>query len=124
MHKASTKLVKENAMIVVGNLSAKKLVKTKMAKSVLDTSFSAFKTMLKYKCENASVLFEEVNESFTTQICSSCQKISGNSPKGRADLGIRVWKCECGSVNHRDLNSAKNILRLGHQTLEVGITVL
>ena len=124
LHKASTKLVKENAMIVVGNLSAKKLVKTKMAKSVLDTSFSAFKTMLKYKCENAGVLFEEVNESFTTQMCSCCQKISGNSPKGRADLGIRVWKCECGSINQRDLNSAKNILALGHERLAVGISVL
>ena len=62
MHKASTKLVKENALIVVGDLSAKKLVKTKMAKSVLDTGFSALKTMLKYKCENAGVLFVEVNE--------------------------------------------------------------
>ena len=129
LHKASTKLVKENALIVVGNLSAKKLVKTKMAKSVLDTGFSAFKTMLKYKCENAGVLFEEVNESFTTQICSCCQKISGNSPKGRADLGIRVWKCECGSINQRDLNSAKNILLTkqcfsGHERLAVGISVL
>ena len=37
LHKASTLLVKENALIVVGDLSASKLVKTKMAKSVLDT---------------------------------------------------------------------------------------
>ncbi len=35
----------ENALIIVGDLSAKKLVKTKMAKSVLDTGFSALKTM-------------------------------------------------------------------------------
>ena len=81
LHKASTMLVKENALIIVGDLSAKKLVKTKMAKSVLDTGFSAFKTMLKYKCENASVLFEEVNESFTTQMCSCCGEITASSPK-------------------------------------------
>ena len=36
LHKESSKLVKRHAMIVVGNLSAAKLVKTKMAKSVLD----------------------------------------------------------------------------------------
>ena len=36
LHKESSKLVKQHAMIVVGNLSAAKLVKTKMAKSVLD----------------------------------------------------------------------------------------
>ena len=66
LHKASTMLVRENALIVIGDLSAGKLVKTKMAKSVLDTGFSAFKTMLKYKCENAGAIFEEVSERFTT----------------------------------------------------------
>ncbi|WP_180047450.1 MULTISPECIES: zinc ribbon domain-containing protein, partial [unclassified Acinetobacter] len=86
--------------------------------------FSALKTMLKYKCENAGVMFEEVNERFTTQTCSSCGAITASSPKGRADLRIRVWKCECGSVNQRDLNSAKNILALGHKRLAVGITLL
>ena len=121
LHKASTMLVRENALIVVGDLSAKKLVKTKMAKSVLDTGFSAFKTMLKYKCENASVLFEEVNEAYTTQICSSCMKISSNSPKGRVDLRIREWQCECGIIHDRDINSSKVILALGHKRLAVGI---
>ena len=123
LHKASTMLVKKNALIVIGDLSAKKLVKTKMAKSVLDTGFSALKTMLKYKCENAGVLFEEVNERFTTQICSCCGEITTGSPKGRADLRIRVWECECGSINQRDLNSAKNILALGHKRLAVGISL-
>ena len=124
LHKASTLLVKENALIVVGDLSASKLVKTKMAKSVLDTGFSALKTMLKYKCENAGVLFEEVSEKFTTQICSCCGEITSSSPKGRTDLRIRVWECECGSINHRDLNSAKNILALGHERLAVGTRLL
>ena len=124
LHKASTQLVRDNALIIVGDLSAKKLVKTKMAKSVVDTGFSALKTMLKYKCENAGVLFEEVNERFTTQMCSCCGEITANSPKGRADLRIRVWECECGSINHRDLNSAKNILALGHKRLAVGIPLL
>lgn len=91
LHKASTMLIKNNALIVVGDLSAKKLVKTKMAKSVLDTGFSALKTMLKYKCENAGVLFEEVNEAYTAQMCSYCGEITASSPKGRADLRIREW---------------------------------
>ena len=125
LHKASSMLVKENALIVVGDLSAKRLVKTKMAKSVLDTGFSALKTMLKYKCENAGVLFEEVNESFTSQICSCCGEITASSPKGRIDLRIREWQCsnkKCLSLNDRDINAAKNILALGHKRLAVGIT--
>ncbi|WP_180081804.1 RNA-guided endonuclease TnpB family protein [Acinetobacter sp. YH12201] len=125
LHKASTMLVRENALIVVGNLSANKLVKTKMAKFVLDTGFSALKIMLKYKCENAGVLFEEVNEAYTTQICSSCGEISHSSPKGRADLRIREWNCMvCGTHHDRDLNSALNILALGHKRLAVGIPLL
>ncbi|WP_180100090.1 RNA-guided endonuclease TnpB family protein [Acinetobacter sp. YH12153] len=125
LHKASSQLVKENALIVVGDLSAKKLVKTKMAKSVLDTGFSALKTMLKYKCENASVLFEEVNEAYTTQTCSCCGEITASSPKGRADLRIREWRCvECGTFHeNRDINSALNILALGHKRLAVGISL-
>ncbi|TCM70870.1 IS605 OrfB family transposase [Acinetobacter calcoaceticus] len=121
----SSKLVENNIFIVVGKLSAAKLVKTKMAKSVLDTGFAAFKTMLKYKCENAGGLFEEVNESYTTQICSHCKRISSSSPKGRTDLGIREWQCmECGTHHDRDINAAKNILALGHERLAGGISVL
>ena len=102
-----------------------KLTKTKMAKSVNDTGFSAFKTMLKYKCENAGTWFVEVSENYTTQICSCCGEISANSPKGRANLGIREWTCaKCGTWHDRDVNASKNILRLGHQTLAGGIPSL
>ena len=69
--------------------------------------------MLKYKCENAGVWFEEVNEA------------TSSSPKGRAGLGIREWRCvECGTLHDRDLNSARNILALGHERLKGGIPSL
>lgn len=38
IHKFTTNLVKENELIAIGNVSSSKLVKTKMAKSVLDSS--------------------------------------------------------------------------------------
>ena len=110
---------------MIGNVSSKALAKTKLAKSVLDAGWSSFKTMLRYKCENAGVWFEEVSERYTTQACSCCGCISSNSPKGRAGLGIREWTCpECGALHDRDVNAAKNILALGHERLAGGIPLL
>ena len=125
LHKLSTRLVKENGAIFVGNVNAAGLAKTNMAKSVLDAGWSTFRTMLRYKCDHAAVWFEEVNESYTTQTCSCCGSIPASSPKGRAGLGIREWACsECGSVHDRDVNAARNILARGHARLAVGIPVL
>jgi putative transposase len=58
LHKYSRKLVNENAAIFVGNVSSLKLVKTKMAKSVLDAGLGTLKTLLEYKCDHAGVVFQ------------------------------------------------------------------
>ncbi len=123
-HKFTTRLVQNNALIVVGNVSSSKLVKTKMAKSVLDAGWSQMKTMLDYKCAHAGIVFMDVNEAYTTQTCSCCGELSPNSPKGRAGLGIREWACGCGATNDRDINAARNILALGHERLAEGIPAL
>ena len=124
-HQFSTALVNQHGAIFVGNVSSSKLARTKMAKSVLDAGWFMLKTQLEYKANARSVVFEEVNESYTTQTCSCCHKISANSPKGRAGLGIREWTCvECGTKHDRDVNAAKNILRIGHDTLAGGIPLL
>jgi IS605 OrfB family transposase len=124
LHQESTKLVKNYAAIFVGNVNAKSLAKTKLAKSVLDAGWTLFRTLLKYKSENAGVWFDEVNEQYTTQTCSCCGS-GDSSPKGRAGLGIREWTCvQCGTLHDRDVNAAKNILALGHERLAEGIPLL
>jgi len=125
LHKYSRNLVEKNAAIFVGNVSSLGLAKTKMAKSVLDAGWGSLKTMLEYKCDHAGVVFEVVNESYSTQTCSSCGCIPDSSPKGRTDLRIREWTCsECGVEHDRDINAAKNILALGHERLAGGIPFL
>ncbi|MEZ9835401.1 zinc ribbon domain-containing protein [Vibrio breoganii] len=52
-----------------------------MAKSVLDAGWAMLKTQLEYKAIARSVVFEVVNESYSTQICSSCGTIPASSPK-------------------------------------------
>ena len=120
LHKYSRKLVNENAAIFAGNVSSAKLVKTKMAKSVLDAGWYSLKTMLEYKCAHAGVVYEEINESYTTQTCSGCGSIAG--PKGYAGLNERSWQCgDCGAPHDRDVNAAINIRERGHALLAVGI---
>lgn len=122
IHKFTTAMAENYGAIFVGDVSSKKLVKTRMAKSILDSGWGMLKTQLEYKAIARSVVFVEVNERNTTQTCSGCGCISQNSPKGRAGLGIREWSCpECGELHDRDVNAAKNILRLGHQSLDAGI---
>ena len=139
LHQLSCKLVKENAAIFVGNVSSQALVKTNQAKSVLDAGWGMFKTMLEYKCAHAGIVFEVVNEAYTTVTCSCCKKRTG--PQGQEGLRIttawmqeveqrmeqlpREWTCrECGIIHDRDINAAKNILALGHERLAGGITAV
>ena len=125
MHKFSTGLVARNAAIFVGNVQAGAMVKTRMAKSTLDAGWSMLKTMLEYKSHQAGVVFEEVNEAYTTQTCSSCGVIPASSPKGRTGLRMRRWTCcDCGAEHDRDVNAARNIAARGHARLAGGIPVL
>jgi IS605 OrfB family transposase len=124
-HQLSARIVREFDYIAVGNVNAAGLAKTSMAKSVLDAGWSSFRSMLKYKSIATGAWYDEVNERFTTQTCSSCGTLPDSRPKGIAGLGIREWKCsDCGCVHDRDQNAALNILRRGRATLAVGISIL
>jgi putative transposase len=101
LHNLSTRLVKANGAIVVGNVNASALAKTRLAKSVLDAGWS---------------------EAFSTQDCSVCNSRAG--PKDRKDLGIRGWQYTvCGAIRDRNVNAAHNILAAGHRRLAEGILV-
>ena len=122
LHKCSTRLVKSGyAAIFVGNVNAPTLARSGHGKSVLDAGWSALRTMLRYKCDDAGVWFEEIDEAFSTRICSACNNRTG--PQGREGLGMRDWSCRiCGAIHDRDRNSACNILAAGRRRLE-GIPV-
>lgn len=114
LHQQSTRLARENELIVVGNMNAAKLTQTKMAKSVLDAGWTSFRRMLEYKASRHRARYVEADERWTTQTCSSCGCIPDSSPKGMGALGIRHWVCSgCGKAHDRDINSARNILRVG-----------
>lgn len=121
LHETSTRIARENALICVGDVNSAVLARTRMAKSVLDAGWSAFRSMLRYKAMRHGALFVETDERYTTQTCSDCGSRNG-SPRGVKGLRVREWVCEgCGVVHDRDTNAALNILFSGrnaalHQT--------
>lgn len=114
LHEQSSKIARENGLIVVGNVNAASLAKTRMAKSVFDASWSMFRNMLEYKARRHRANFVVADERWTSQTCSECQAIGG--PKGIAGLAVRHWNCpSCGKSHDRDVNAARNILRAGRE---------
>jgi putative transposase len=112
LHKFSRRMVNQYETIVVGDVSSQKLVKTRMAKSVLDSGWSTLKRFLQYKGEHAGRSVEVVSERNTTRACSFCGALLG--PKGKDMLAVRYWDCpECGAGHDRDQNAARNILFIG-----------
>lgn len=121
LHKASRKLATEFGLIVVGDVSPSQLARTRMAKSIYDAGWASLKTMISYKAVMHGGRMLEVNEAYSSQICSACGSLPPSRPRGIADLGIREWRCDdCETVHDRDVNAARNILRLGQQTLAEG----
>jgi putative transposase len=115
LHKTSRKLVNDYSVICVEKLSVKSMLKDSwraLNKSILDSGWTTFRNMLNYKAVEAGSLVVEVNPAYTSQICSGC------GVKVKKELSDRIHKCEtCGLEVGRDLNAAKNILRVGMDSL-------
>jgi transposase len=95
--------------IIVGDVSSSKLVRTRMAKSVLDSGWGMLKGFLEYKSQQAARSFEVVSERNTSVTCSHCRALTG--PRGVNGLIVRSWVCsDCGESHDRDVNAARNIL--------------
>ena len=119
-HKTANAILAGARLVCVGDVSSAKLVKTRMAKSVLDSSWGQLKSMLAYKAIALGVDLKDVNESWTSITCSCCGEKSG--PSGLGGLSVREWICDsCGTQHDRDVNAARNILRRGSSTPIKGI---
>ncbi|MDE2052041.1 MAG: transposase [Gammaproteobacteria bacterium] len=112
LHELSTRLVRQNRRICVGNVNSSGLARTSLAKSVLDAGWSQLRSQIRYKAVRHGAEYIEVDERFSTQVCSACAARGG--PQGREGLVVREWSCSgCGARHDRDINSAINILFSG-----------
>lgn len=88
----------------------------RLGKSFAQAGISAFRTILKNKAELVGKTVVLVPARNTTKTCSSCGHVHKD-----LTLNDRSWTCPACGVDHdRDINAAKNILRLGQQRFTGG----
>jgi IS605 OrfB family transposase len=118
LHEFSRRIVDQYQHIFIGDVSSLKLVKTRMAKSVLDAGWGMLKAQLQYKGQQAGRCVTVIDERNTTRACSSCRALTG--PSGLDRLVVRSWMCRgCGDTHDRIVNAGKNIRFAGRCSLSV-----
>ena len=106
-HKLAAKLVAENDIITIEDLSLIGMARMRLSKSVYDAGIGTLYRLIQEKAENQGRIVIKINRwAPTSQVCSVC-----GTPGGKKPLNIRVWTCEgCGTVLDRDWNAAVNIM--------------
>ena len=116
LHKLSKSIIDENQIICIEDLKVENMEQNhKLARSIVDASWSRFVSMLTYKANWYGKTVVKVPSNYaSSQLCSKC----GYKNSLTKDLRIRKWTCpECRSIHDRDINAAKNILSKGIEIL-------
>ena len=107
-HQLSRRLTSDFGLIAVEDLQVRGLTRGFLAKDINDQGWAEFLRLVGYKAEDAGIQLVRVPPRGTSQACSSCGTLV---PK---PLSGRTHQCpHCGLVVDRDINAARNILRLG-----------
>ncbi|MEU8561981.1 transposase [Streptomyces cyaneofuscatus] len=127
----TTRLVRENQVLVVEDLSISSLVRSPRGKgrrrkaglnrAILDAAWGELLKQLLYKCAWYGRTLVIVDRFFpSTRRCSACG-VTG--PK--LDLDVRGWSCGgCGAVHDRDVNAARNLREEGTRIYELVASAL
>lgn len=116
LHKFTTKLIKENDIICIENLSVKNMIKNHhLAKSIQDASFGTLVSMLKYKAKWHNRQIIEIGKFYpSSKLCHCC-----GHRMSYMGLEVREWTCPvCNEHHDRDINAAINIKNEGLRLLD------
>ncbi|WP_335985724.1 RNA-guided endonuclease InsQ/TnpB family protein [Glycomyces sp. MUSA5-2] len=113
LHKLTTRLVRENQVIAVEDLSVRGMLSNHaLARAIADASWATFRRMIEYKADWYGRDLIAVDRFFpSTKTCSACGTVKRAMP-----LTARTFTCpseDCGHTENRDVNAAKNILAAG-----------
>jgi putative transposase len=121
LHRASTRLVRGNDVIVIEDLAVRNMVRNRhLARVISDCGWGEFRRQLEYKCQRARRDLIVIDRWYpSSRTCSACGHLLGE-----LSLFTRHWTCpSCGSRHDRDINAAKNILAAGQAVTACGAGV-
>ncbi|MDQ0831783.1 IS605 OrfB family transposase [Streptomyces achromogenes] len=110
----TTRLVRENQVLVVEDLSVASLSrvrrgkgrrrKSRLNEAILDASWGELLRQLRYKCEGYGRERVVVDRFFpSTRRCSACHAVGE-----RLDVSVRRWTCAgCGAVHDRECKTGQ-----------------
>jgi putative transposase len=116
LNQLTTRLVRENQVLVVEDLSVRTLMraargkgrgrKAKLNEAIMDATWGELLRQLRYKCEWYGRTLVVVDRFFpSTRRCSACRVMGP-----RLDVSVRKWTCAgCGALHDRDVNAAVNL---------------
>jgi putative transposase len=112
LHKLTTRLVRENSLIAIEDLTIRNMVRNrKLARSISDAAWGELFRQLEYKCEWYGRRLVKIDRFFpSSKRCHHCGFVVEKLP-----LEVRSWDCpSCLRTGiDRDINAGKNILAAG-----------
>lgn len=114
--KTAIRIVSDYDVVCLETLNMKAMQKV-WGRKINDLSFTSFVSKLSWLCDKYGKKIVQIDRwEASSKTCSSCGYKAEKMP-----LNIRKWTCpQCGREHDRDINAAKNILRVGTSTLGRG----
>jgi putative transposase len=106
VHRQSTRLAKTHGRLVLEDLCTIGIMRTKLARSVADSAWARFGTLLTYKAKWYGTDLTVADRFYpSTRRCSACGKVGD-----KLELSQRTFHCSrCGHEADRDTNAAANL---------------
>lgn len=116
-HQLSHLLAEKYDVICLEDINLQNIAQSlNLGKSTNDNGFGMFRGFLKYKMDEKGKYLIYIDRwDATSTVCSECGAYYKDIVNS---LSVREWTCpDCGTHHDRDINAAKNILRLGLERL-------
>ncbi|SJM90866.1 RNA-guided endonuclease InsQ/TnpB family protein [Crenothrix polyspora] len=123
LHKISTEISENQALVVIEDLRVSNMTKraknknvvqkSGLNRSILDQGWSMFATMLEYKQAWSGGQVLRVPAAYTSQTCPCCGHVSKENRTTQASFVC----VDCGYKNNADVVGAINVMARGHRVL-------